>query len=395
MSRKMTVRKFFHGAAVLGAVALLSASCVRRKDSLTGLGASLVGDEIRIGEFGSMTGDEATFGTSNHKGIQLVIEEKNAAGGVRGKKLRLITYDNQGKADEAVAVTKRLITQDKVLALLGEVASGRTLAAAPVAQAAKIPMISPSSTNPLITEVGDYIFRVCFIDPFQGTVMARFAAENLKVKRVAILKDLKSDYSVSLTDYFVKKFKALGGEIVGEYVYQARDQDFKAQLTQIRAQKPEAIFIPGYYTEAALIARQARQLGITATLLGGDGLDSPKLFEIGGESANGIYFANHYTTESTEPAVQEFNRKFRARFNEMPDGLSAAGYDAAKILIEAMERAPELTPKAVRDELTKIKNFPGATGIISIDAQRNAEKSAVIVKVDGLNMRYVTTIHPH
>ncbi len=224
--------------------------------------------------------------------------------------------------------------------------------------------------------------------------MARFAAENLKVKRVAILKDISSDYSTGLTDFFVKKFKELGGTIVTEQTYQNGDKDFKAQLTQIRSSKPEAIFIPGYYTEVPLIARQAKQLGITATLLGGDGWDSPQLFEVGGDAINGSYFANHYTSESTEPAVQEFITKYKARYNEIPDGLSAASYDAAKILIEAMERAPELTPKAIRDELAKTKDFRGSTGIITINDQRNAIKSAVVVKVDGAAMRYVTTIHP-
>jgi branched-chain amino acid transport system substrate-binding protein len=369
--------------------------CIRRKDAkVSGDEYQSSRDEILIGEYASMTGKEATFGISNHKGMQLVFEEKNAAGGIKGKKIRLITYDNQSRNDEAAAVVKRLITQDKVVAVLGEVSSNRTLAAAPIAQEAKVPMVTPSSTNPKITEIGNYIFRVCFTDPIQGTVMARFAAENLKVKRVAILKDISSDYSTSLTDFFVKKFKDLGGIIVSEQTYQNGDKDFKAQLTQIRSAKPEAIFIPGYYVEVPLIARQAKQLGLNATLLGGDGWDSPELYEVGGEAVNGAYFVNHYTSESTEPAVKEFIAKYKARFNEVPDGLSAAGYDAARILLEAIERAPEITPKAVREELTKTKNFTGATGIITFNDQRNAVKSAVIVKVDGANMRYVTTIHP-
>ena len=381
---------------LIAAFALVFAGCTKKKDAdqSSATGGVAQGNEILIGEYGSMTGSEATFGTSTHKGVQLVIEQKNAAGGIKGKKIKLITYDNQGKPEEAASVVKRLVTQDKVVALLGEVASSRTLAAAPIAQEAKVPMITPSSTNPKVTEIGDYVFRVCFIDPFQGTVMARFSAENLKVKKVAVLKDLKSDYSMGLADFFVKKFKELGGEIVVEQTYQAGDQDFKAQLTQIRPLKPEAIFIPGYYTEVALVARQARQLGITATLLGGDGWDSPKLFEVGKEAVNGGYFSNHYTSESTDPAVVDFISKYKARYNETPDGLAAAGYDAARILLAAIERAPDLTPKAIREEIAKTQDYQGATGKISINEKRNAVKSAVVVKVDGPVMRYVTTINP-
>lgn len=351
-------------------------------------------NEILVGEFGSFTGGEATFGQSTSNGIQMAFEEKNKAGGVKGKKLTLISLDDQGKAEEAAAVVTRLITQNKVVAVIGEVASSRSLAAAPIAQQNKIPMISPSSTNPKVTEVGDYIFRVCFIDPFQGTVMAKFASEHLKAKKIAILRDVKSDYSVGLADYFIKKFKELGGSIVSDQSYQAGEMDFKAQLTQIRAVKPDAIFIPGYYTEVGLIARQARQLGITVPLLGGDGWDSSKLYEIGGSAINGNYFSNHYTTETSDPVVLDFIKKYKERFKETPDGLAALGYDAAKILIEAMDKAPEVTPAAIRDQLAKTADFSGVTGKISINDQRNAVKPAVVVKVDGTINRYVTTVHP-
>jgi branched-chain amino acid transport system substrate-binding protein len=352
-------------------------------------------NEILVGEYGSFTGSEATFGISTSNGIKMALAEKNKAGGIKGKQIKLISLDNQGKAEEAAAAVTRLITQNGVIAVIGEVASSRSLAAAPIAQQNKIPMISPSSTNPKVTEVGDYIFRVCFIDPFQGTVMAKFAAENLKAKKVAILRDVKSDYSVGLADYFIQKFKELGGEVVVDQSYQSGEMDFKAQLTQIKGAKPDAVFVPGYYTEVGLIARQAKQLGLTAPLLGGDGWDSSKLYEIGGQAINGNYFSNHYTTESTDPTVVDFIKRYKEKYNgETPDGLAALGYDAARVLFEAMERAPDLKPSSIRDEIAKTAGFLGVTGKITMDKNRNASKPAVVVKVDGTTNRYVTTIAP-
>jgi branched-chain amino acid transport system substrate-binding protein len=393
------IRRSFLGMSLvaLAAGSLISISGCTKKNTEAegGANASAAATEILVGEFGSFTGSEATFGQSTSNGVKMAFEEKNKAGGIKGRKLTLISLDNQGKAEEAAAAVTRLITQNKVIAILGEVASSRSLAAAPIAQRHKIPMISPSSTNPKVTEVGEYIFRVCFIDPFQGTVMAKFAHENLKAKRVAVLRDVKSDYSVGLADYFAKKFKELGGEIVLDASYQSGEMDFKAQLTQIRGSKPDAIFIPGYYTEVGLIARQARSLGISAPLLGGDGWDSSKLSEIGGEAINGSYFSNHYTTESSDPVVVDFIKRFKERTNETPDGLAALGYDAARILIQAMENASDLTPEAIRAELAKTEDFVGVTGRISIDQQRNANKPAVVVKVDGITNRYVTTISPN
>jgi branched-chain amino acid transport system substrate-binding protein len=357
--------------------------CTKKNDS-----------EILVGEFGSLTGSEATFGVSTNKGIKLAFDEINASGGVNGKKIKLITLDDQGKAEEAAQAVTRLITQDKVAAIIGEVASTRSLAAAPIAQQYKIPMISPSSTNPKVTEIGDYIFRVCFIDPFQGTVMAKFALENLKLKKLAILRDVKSDYSMGLADFFAAKVKEMGGEIVSDVSYASGDNNFKAQLTKMKSSNPEGIFIPGYYTEVGLIAKQAKELGMNMPLLGGDGWDSAKLSEIGGEAINGNYFSNHYTTESQDQTVVEFISKFKAKYNETPDGLAALGYDAARILTEAMKKAKEPTGPLVRDELAKIAGFQGVTGKITIDEKRNAVKSAVVVKVEGKDNKFVTTITP-
>lgn len=375
--------------AIFGAVSMFQLSSCTKKNAQPS-------HVIKIGEYGSFTGSEATFGVSTNEGLKLAIKEKNAAGGIKGKKIELISYDNQGKPEEARAMVQRLITQDQVLAVIGEVASTRSLAAAPVAQQYKVPMISPSSTNPQVTEIGDYIFRVCFIDPFQGLVMAKFARENLKKAKVAILKDVKSDYSTGLSDVFEREFKAMGGEIVGIESYASGDTDFKAQLTQIKGKKPEAIFVPGYYTEVGMIARQARQLGMKdVPLLGGDGWDSEKLWEIGGEAIKGSYFSNHYTTESDNPKVVDFIKRYREEYKgKTPDGLAALGYDAGQILIAAMERASELTPQAIRNEIAKTKDFVGVTGQITINDQRNATKSAVVVQVADKVNRFVTTITP-
>ncbi len=367
-------------AALLG---LSLSACTKKNDN-----------EIVLGHFASMTGSEATFGISTDEGLRLAFEEANAAGGIKGKKIKLITMDDQGKAEEAAAVATRLIEQEKVLVLIGEVASSRSLAVAPLAQNKKVPMVSPSSTNPKVTEVGDYIFRTCFIDPFQGTVMAKFAFETQKYKKVAVLRDVKSDYSVGLADFFVTKFKSLGGDVVGDVSYQSGDVDFKAQLTKLKSLNPDAILIPGYYTEVGLIARQARELGYKGTFLGGDGWDSPKLSEIGQSAVDGAYFSNHFSNESTDPTAVEFMKRFQAKYNKTPDGLSSVAYDAGKIIIKALESATELTRENIRGELAKIKDFQGATGKISIDSNRNATKSAVVVQVQGKMNKFVTTVNP-
>ncbi len=368
-------------AAIL--VSLLSIQCTKKNEN-----------EIVIGHFGSMTGGEATFGKSTDQGIRLAVDEVNEAGGIKGKKIKLVTMDDQGKTDEAAAVVNRLIEREKVVAILGEVASARSIQAAPIAQKAKIPMISPSSTNPKVTQIGDYIFRTCFIDPFQGFVMAKFASENLKLKKVAILRDVKSDYSVGLGDVFKEKFTEMGGVIVVDVAYQSQDVDFKAQLTQIKSKAPDGIFIPGYYTEVGLIARQARELGIKVPLMGGDGWDSPKLFEIGQSAIDGGYFSNHYSNESTDPLAVDFLKRFQTKFGTSADGLSAAGYDAAKILIAAMTSAPEIKSEQIRNELAKIKDYNGVTGKITMNDQRNAVKSAVVVQVKGTTNKYITTVNP-
>ena len=369
-------------AGLLAAAALLP-SCRRSS-----------GDEILIGEYGSLTGTTATFGQSTDNAIQMAFDEINAAGGLLGKKVKVLVEDDQSKPEEAATAVTKLINQNHVVAMLGEVSSSRSLAAAPICQANGVPMISPSSTNPRVTQVGDYIFRVCFIDPFQAEVGARIAWETLKLKKVAILSDVRNDYSVGLQTFFRQHFKQLGGEIIAEQSYSEGDSDFRAQLTQIKSANPEAIYVPGYYTEVATIARQARELGITVPLIGGDGWDSPRLWEIGGEALNGCYFSNHYSVDDPAPAVQKFVADYRKRYNQTPDALAALGYDAARILADAITRAGATSGDKIRDALAATKSFQGVTGQITINAERNAVKPAVVLKIENGKFVYVDTIKP-
>lgn len=370
--------------------------CTARKDASGGgtTAGSTAGGEIVLGHFASMTGGEATFGRSTDNGIQLAVDEINKSGGINGKQVRVITYDDKGEKPEAGTAVTRLVTRDKVVAVLGEVASSLSLVGAPVCQEYGVPMVSPSSTNAEVTNVGDMIFRVCFVDSFQGYVCAKFARDTLKAQKAALLYDQTQAYAVGLQDDFAKAFKELGAEIVSQQTYQKGDPDFSAQLTAIRASNPDVVFIPGYYTDVGNIAIQARKLGITTPLLGGDGWDSEKLGQIAGDSINGCYYSNHYSQQDPDPRVQEFIKKYKQRFNNTPDGLAALGYDAARILCQAIGRAGSTEGVAIAAELAKTKDFDGVTGKISIDAQRNAIKPAVILEMKNGVPTYVTTIKP-
>lgn len=372
---------------------LLVTSCKKAGPSSPGASHSDTG-EILIGEYGSMSGDTATFGQSTHKGIMLAAEEINAAGGVLGRKVKILTEDDQGKPEEAVNAVLKLIQRDNVVAVLGEVASSRSMAAAPICQQNGIPMISPTSTNPDVTKKGDYIFRACFIDPFQGSVMAKFAFETLKGRTAAVLTDRKEDYSVGLAKFFKEKFTALGGTILADESYQGGDKEFKPQLSNIRALKPDVIFVPGYYTAAALIARQARELGMTMPLLGGDGWDSDVTLQSGGPAVDGCYFSTHYHKDDPRPEVRSFVEKFQAKYDAVPDSMAVNAYDAANLLFSAMVRAGTTNPKAVRDEIAKTTNFPGVSGKISIDADRNAQKSIVVLKIEGGKFAFSQLVEP-
>ncbi len=368
-------------AKVLFSVLIALAAC-KSKEQGSGMTSAGATGPIVVGEVGSMTGTEATFGTSSDRGIQLAVGETNAAGGIKGRQVQIIALDDEGKPEEAATAATRLIASEHVVALLGEVASTRSLFMAPKAQAAKVPMVSPSSTNPKVTQVGDYIFRACFIDPFQGYVMARFVHDNLKLSKAGILKDVRNDYSVGLAQNFTESFSRLGGQIVATESYSSGDVDFKAQLTNIKNAHPEVLYVPGYYTDVGLIARQAREAGITAPMAGGDGWDSEKLYEIGGAALEGSYFSNHYSVDDPSQRIQDFVAKFKKAYGgQSPDSLAAQAYDAAGMLFDAMKRATGLNGPSIRDALAQTKAYKGVTGDITMDSNRNASKPAVVLKV--------------
>jgi branched-chain amino acid transport system substrate-binding protein len=380
---------------------LLSLGVVSPGCDRGGGGSTSGANEIVIGHFASMTGDTATFGVSADEGIRLAVKEINDGGGVLGKKVKVITTDDRSLSDEAKTAVERLINQDKVVALLGEIASSRSIAGAPVAQDAQVPMLSPGSTNPKVTEVGDYIFRACFIDPFQGEALARFAMDDLKLKRFAFLYPINSDYGVGLRNFIANTVKAKGGEIVADLSYTEKsDVDFRGQLTRIKAAKPDAIFVTGYYTEAGLVAQQARDLGITVPLIGGDGWDSDQTVQIGKQAIEGCYFSNHYSADEDRPEVKKFVESYKATFKnpdgspKTPDAMAVLGYDSMKLMAEAIKRAGGTDGPKIRDALAATKDFPGASGIITIDEKRNAKKAIVILKIENGKFNYVTGINP-
>jgi branched-chain amino acid transport system substrate-binding protein len=372
--------------------------------------------EIVIGEYGSLTGTAATFGISTKEGIELATNEQNSKGGIGGVQIRVVVEDDQSKPEEAATAVSKLLSSDHPVAVLGEVSSSRSLAAAPLLQRAGVPMVTPSSTNEKVTQVGDFIFRVCFIDPFQGEAIAKFAYNDKAIRKAAILRDVKNDYSVGLAEVFTRSFTGMGGEIVGDEAYSEGDFDFKAQLSSLIAKSPDAMILTGYYTEVARIAVQARELGYAGIFLGGDGWDSETLVANGKEAILGAYYTNHYSVDDPDPAVQAFISKYEAVYHKKPDGLAALGYDAAKILYLSMEDvakdpamaaafadrstvpATEGTRKAareaLRDRLARVENYPGVTGTITIDKDRNATKPAVVVEVTKDGPKFVSKIVP-
>lgn len=352
------------------------------------------GDEIPVGVYASLTGTTATFGQSMNEGIQLALEELNQSGGLLGKKVTTYVEDDQSKPEEAKTAVLKLIKQNQVIALLGEVASSRSLAAAPEAQKNKIPMVSPASTNPKVTEVGDYIFRACFVDTFQGSSMANFAYKDLGLRKVAILYDVKNDYSVGLQEFFKKTFIELGGQIVKEESYSEGDIEFRAQLTAIKGAEPDGLYVPGYYTEVGLVARQARDLGMNIPLMGGDGWDSPKTLEIGGAAVEGSYYTNHYSAEDPSPVVQNFIKKYQEKYKKVPDAMAVLGYDAANMLFSAIKRAGSIEGAKIRDALAATKDFQGVSGKLTMDPQRNASKDIVILKIEGGKVKFFKKLPP-
>src|SRR5687768_6296450 len=365
------------------------------KTTETGATADAGEGEILVGEYGSLTGGQATFGQSTHNAIMLAVDEINGAGGVNNRKIRVLTEDDQSKAEEAANAVTKLISQNNVVAVLGEVASSNSLAAAPICQSNKVPMITPSSTNERVTQVGDYIFRMCFIDPYQGEAMANYIAKTLKLTNAALLVDVKSDYSTGLAANFERTFVANGGKIVGKQSYAKGDSDFRAQLTTLKGTNPQVIFVPGYYNDIGQIAIQARDLGMNMPLAGGDGWESPKLIEIGGKALEGCFYSNHYHVDDPSPAVRELVQKYEARFGAKPDSLAALVYDSARVLVDAIKRAGTTEGPKLREAIAETKNFNGVTGMINLGPDRNPiGKKLVVLQITNGQLALKDVVDP-
>ena len=350
---------------------------------------------IPIGFFGDISGPTYNFGQSAYNGTMMAADEINQAGGINGRRLDVVFQDDKGSPEIAAQSASKLIQQYKVVAIIGAGASGNSLAAAPNAQSAGVPLIAPSSTHPAVTQAGDYIFRACYIDAFQGEVMARFAVNTLKAKKAAIMVDYNSPYSRGLTEFFELSFRKLGGTIIAKQSYSQSDADFKGQLSAIKTAEPDVVYIPGYYGDVAIIAKQARQIGIEQPLLGADGWDAPELWELAGDAVNGSYISNHYSADDPSENIQRFVTNYRQRYQNLtPDAHAALAYDAMRFLADAMQRAGSTEGSKLRDALATTKNFPGVTGVISMDANRNAVKPAVVLKLQDRSYIYQETIQP-
>jgi branched-chain amino acid transport system substrate-binding protein len=349
---------------------------------------------IKIGAVTCLTGALSTFGVSSIQGVKLAEEEINAAGGVLGQPIELVVEDNGSKAGETATIIRKFISQDKVVAILGDLTSSATMEGAPLAQAAMIPLLTPSATNVAITKIGNYIFRSCFIDPFTGKIMAKFALEHLKAKKAIVMTDVKQDYSVGLTDAIREYFSQNGAGISKTLSYSSGDTDFRAQLTGVRMAHPEVVFLPGYYTEAALILLQARQLGISCPFVGGEGWDSPALVKVAGKAAEGSYYTDHFSSADPDPGVQKFVQTYQAKYASSPDALAALWYDGARLLSQAIQRAGSTDSAKIRDALAATRDFDGVTGRISIDENRNASKPGVILVINNGLPKMVQQITP-
>ncbi|WGT46115.1 ABC transporter substrate-binding protein [Tessaracoccus lacteus] len=353
-------------------------------------GSAVTGDTIKVGVNYELSGAVATYGQASVDGITMAIDEINAAGGVNGKKLEIISYDNKSDAAEATTLANKLFTQDNVLVGMGPATSGNFKAIIPVANKNGVPVVSGSATADDVTwdgsTVQEYAFRICFNDSFQGTIMAKFAAENLGASSAVIIKDNSNDYSKGLADAFTTEFENQGGTIVTSEAYVAGDTDFNTILTRIKGQSFDVIYLPGYYSEAGLIIKQARDLGITAPFLGGDGFDSPTLLELAGASAlNDVYFTNHYSSIDEDPTVQDFIKAFKEAKGAEPSAFNALGYDVGKFVADAISRASELTGDAVQKAMAETKGFVGVTGTFDMDEHHNPVKTILVIGLkDGV-----------
>lgn len=355
--------------------------------------------DIRIGGNFELTGGVANYGKATLNGVNLAFKQANAAGGVLGKQLTMITADNKSEPSEATNAMTKLINQDKVVAVLGPVASSNVLAALQVGQDNKIPVFTPTATNPKVTmdngKVRTFVFRSCFIDPFQGKVMSDFAVKSLKVKNAAIFTDSSSDYSKGLAEVFESEFTASGGKIAVKEAFLQKDKDFKATLTKIKAANPDVIFLPAYYEEAGLVIKQARELGINVPIIGTDGFDDPKLVDIAGAgSLNNTYFSSHYSAQDTDPEIQKFIAAYKQEYGQEPNTLAALGYDAGLMLIDAIKRANSTEPQKIREALEQTKNLRVSTGMITLNANHDPVKSAVVIEMKDGKQTFKEKINP-
>lgn len=388
----MKCKNFFKTmTAAICAASLLMAGCGSDKAA---------DDTIKIGAIGEMTGGNASYGTSMMRGFKLAVKEINANGGVNGKKLVLVEADTKSEPAEAANAMSKLINQDKVPMVAGIFTSSSAIAACNISETAKIPYLAIGATNPSVTLAKDgstnpNTFRVCFIDPFQGTVGANFVTNELKAKKAALYIDNSSDYSKGLADFFKKSFTANGGSIVIEEAYLQKDTDFKAVLTKIKAANPEVIYVPGYYEEVGKIVKQARELGIDVPIVGGDGWDSPKLPEIAGAAAlNNTYFTNHYSADSDSAESKAFVTAFEKEYSQKTDAPAVLGYDGIKLLADAIKRAGSAEPAKVAKALAETKAFSAVTGSLGLNEKHDAVKSVTIIEFKDGKQAYRTTVKP-
>ena len=354
---------------------------------------ALAAKKIKVGAVFPLTGPIATYGQESVNGIKLALKKINKEGKVE---INLIVEDNKGEPQESANAVKKLISANNVDAIIGSVASSNTLAGAPIAQKYKVPLMTPASTNEKVTQTGDYISRTCFTDAFQGVVMAKFAYENLKKKKVAVIIDNSSDYSKGLSIIFKKKFLELGGKLASDknFAYVQKDTDFRTLLRKVKRTKPDVVFLPGYYTEVGLILKQARQIGLNVPFLGGDGWDSPKLQELAGKAVSGNYISSHFSPDDKDPMVQTFVKEYKAAYGQKPGAMAALGYDGILVMADAVKRAKSLSKADIQASLLATKGFVGVTGAITIDENRNAKKSAVVLETTPSGNIFNTKVNP-
>lgn len=361
-------------------------------------GSESGGETIKIGVNLELSGNVASYGQGLNEGLELAVEEINKEG-IDGKKIELVKFDNKSDAAEATSGALKLISQDNVSAIIGAATSTNTLAQVQIAQDNKVPIITPSGTNPDITfkddKLNDFIFRTCFIDPFQGQIAATFAAENLGVKNAAILIDSASDYSKGLANAFTEAFEAKGGKVIAEEAYMAKDTDFNATLTNLKSSNPEFVYIPGYYEEVGLILKQAKELGLDAAFMGGDGWDSPTLVELAGaDSLQKSYITNHYSSGDTDEEIQAFVKAFEAEHNKTPDAFNALGYDTGYLLADAIKRAGSADSEAIQKALEETEALPLITGDLTYDEKHNPVKSATILTFKDGKQVFEAKVNP-